>query len=412
MYNSYFGFREAPFNVTPDPNFFYTNPIYQEAFATLLYGIKAKKGFMVITGEVGTGKTTLLRKLMRNLEATIHSVFIFNTQVTFPQLLQLILHDLGLSNKEKNKLMMIQQLNEYLIQQLKKGHTVALLIDEAQNLSDEALEGLRLLSNLETDKEKLLQIMLMGQPELDAKLNRASLRQLKQRIAIRSRLDSLAHREIGNYIIHRLQVAVYKGSELFSKEAIERIWDYSRGSPRLINIICDNALLLAYATNGHLVSRTMIEEVAHDLRLEPELKLAKPDDTEFKIPNILFPTEMIESDNGKENNTKAPATTTAFTGNNRHGASLPGVVSPNFIARMTTALTEAMGPMAPMVVRHEIAILGESPDTFTTPRLTELVELVSRKILNEAMKIEFQKTMFEEMRPLTTLKTGSRRVAK
>jgi len=268
MYNSYFGFRETPFNVTPDPRFFYTNSLYQEAFAALLYGINAKKGFMVITGEVGTGKTTLLRKLMRNLDATVHSVFIFNTHLTLPELLQLILHDLGLANKEKNKAMMIQQLNDYLIEQLKKGHSVALLIDEAQNLSDEVLESLRLLSNLETDKEKLLQMVLMGQPELDAKLNKASLRQLKQRIALRCRLDPLMAKEVGSYIRHRLKVAGYEGPEIFSKLAIESIWSFSRGTPRLINLLCDNALLTAYATNKRFVSAAMVDEAARDLGLK------------------------------------------------------------------------------------------------------------------------------------------------
>jgi putative secretion ATPase (PEP-CTERM system associated) len=267
MYDSYFGFREPPFSVTPDPRFFYTNSLYQEAFAALLYGIKAKKGFIVVTGEVGTGKTTLLRKLIRNLEATVHSVFIFNTHLNFHELLQLILQDLGLASKGESRLMMIQELNEYLIQQLKKDHTVSLLIDEAQNLSDEALEGLRLLSNLETDKKKLLQIVLMGQPELDAKLNKPSLRQLRQRIALRCHLESLTQKEVGNYIRYRLQEGGYDGPDIFSRQAVDGIWGYSLGIPRLINIICDNALLIAYAKSKKMVSADMIREVARDLRL-------------------------------------------------------------------------------------------------------------------------------------------------
>ena len=205
MYNSYFGFPESPFNVTPDPRFFYTNPVYQEAFAVLRYGIEAKKGFIVITGEVGTGKTTLLRKLMRNLGDTIHSVFIFNTLLTFPELLQLILHDLSLAPRESSKVTMLQELNDYLIKQLKQGHVVSVLIDEAQNLSDEALEGLRLLSNLETDQEKLLQIVLMGQPELKAKLDQPGLRQLKQRVALQCQLGPLKDEETGPYIDFRLR---------------------------------------------------------------------------------------------------------------------------------------------------------------------------------------------------------------
>src|SRR5213594_4741118 len=195
MYNKYFGFVESPFSVTPDPRFFYINPLYQEVMAILHYGIDAKKGFIVITGEVGTGKTTLLRKLMRDLESTIHFAFIFNTDLTFNEVLRVTLRDLGLSTQGKDRLAMVDELNAYLIEQLKKGHIVCLLIDEVQNLSDESLEGLRLLSNLETDKEKLLQIVLMGQPELDAKLNKSSLRQLNQRVAVRCGLDPSTSQE-------------------------------------------------------------------------------------------------------------------------------------------------------------------------------------------------------------------------
>jgi type II secretory pathway predicted ATPase ExeA len=270
MYNSYFGFAESPFNVTPDPRLFYTNPVYQEAFAGLRYGIEAKKGFIVITGEVGTGKTTLLRKLMRSLGETIHSVFIFNTLLSFPELLQLILHDLGIAPSETSKVTMLQELNDYLIKQLKRGHIVSVLIDEAQNLSDEALEGLRLLSNLETDQEKLLQIVLMGQPELKAKLDQPGLRQLKQRVAFQCQLAPLKEEETGPYIDFRLRAVGYGGKELFHSEAIQQVAFYSQGIPRLINVICDNALLNAYAESKKTVSARMIEEVGLDLRLRAQ----------------------------------------------------------------------------------------------------------------------------------------------
>jgi type II secretory pathway predicted ATPase ExeA len=238
MYTTYFGFREDPFSVTPNPGVFYTNPLYQEALATMRYGIAAKRGFIVITGPAGTGKTTLLRTLMRNLEATIHSIFIFNSHVSFIELLRLILHDLGLAKqKKKDKSTMIEQLNSYLIEQVKKGHIVSLLVDEAQNLSNKTLEGLRLLSNLDTDKEKLLQIVLMGQPELERKLDRPGLRELKQRVALQCRLTPLKEQEVGPYIDLRLQAAGYKGEDLFDPDTIEQIALYSRGIPRLINII-------------------------------------------------------------------------------------------------------------------------------------------------------------------------------
>jgi general secretion pathway protein A len=279
MYNSYFGFSESPFSVTPDPRFFYTNPVYQEAYATLCYGIEAKKGFIVVTGEVGTGKTTLLRKLMHNLEGTIHSVFIFNTYLNFTELLQVILSDLGLAPKEPNRVTLLQELNDYLITQLKQSHIVAVLVDEAQNLSDEALEGLRLLSNLETDQEKLIQIVLMGQPELQARLDRPSLRQLKQRVALQCRLVPLKDEEVGPYIDFRLRAAGYKGKDLFHRDALQQIAFYSDGIPRLMNIICDNALLCAYARSQKIISATMIKEVARDLRLGSEVQVTEAEIT-------------------------------------------------------------------------------------------------------------------------------------
>ena len=281
MYNSYFGFRESPFSVTPDPSFFYTNPVYLEAFATLRYGIEAKKGFVVVTGEVGTGKTTLLRRLLRNFEDTVHSVFIFNTYVSFLELLQLTLHDLGLTPKDQTKVTMLEQLNDYLIVQLKRGHTVAMLIDEAQDLSDEALENLRLLSNLETDQEKLIQIVLMGQPELHAKLAQPHLRQLKQRVALQCQIHPLTDKEVRPYIDSRLMAAGYRGNDLFHPDAMGRITYYSKGIPRVVNIICDNALLSAYLASQQIITAVMIEDVARDLELRslPSINEARASST-------------------------------------------------------------------------------------------------------------------------------------
>lgn len=283
MYNNYFGFRESPFSVTPDPRFFYTNPVYLEAYAALRYGIEAKKGFVVVSGEVGTGKTTLLRRLLHNLQDSVRSVFIFNTHLSFAELLQATLHDLGLTPKDASKVTMIQQLYDYLIEQLKQEHTVAALIDEAQNLSDEVLEELRLLSNLETDRQKLLQIVLVGQPELEAKLDQPPLRQLKQRVAVRCRLDPLKDEEVGSYVDFRLRSAGYEGKGLFHREAVEQIAYYSKGIPRLINIICDNALLIAYAESKKFVSADMIKQVARDLRLESASQMTKAE----PVPAVL-----------------------------------------------------------------------------------------------------------------------------
>lgn len=270
MYNNHFGFSESPFSITPDPRFFYTNPVYQEAYANLRYGIEKKKGFIVITGEAGTGKSTLLRRLMRNLGETIHSAYIFNTDLTFPELLRVTLKDLGLSPHDSSKLSMLEGLNDYLIGQLKQGHIVSVLVDEAQNLSAETLEGLRLLSNLETDQEKLLQIVLMGQSELERKLDQPTLRQLKQRIAVQCRLDPLQEKEVGPYIDFRLRAVGHEGKGLFRRDAVQQIAFYSKGIPRLVNIICDNALLNAYASSQETVSAEIIREVARDLRLRPK----------------------------------------------------------------------------------------------------------------------------------------------
>jgi general secretion pathway protein A len=268
MYNKYFGFREKPFNVTPDPRFLFENVSYQEAYANLFYGIRERKGFIVLTGEAGTGKTTLLRRIMDSFEDALRFVFFYNTTLSFEELLDHIFTELHLDPQSVDgRLKKIQTLNHFLIAQLEQGGTVALLIDEAQNLSDETLENLRLLSNLETAQEKLLQIVLVGQPELETKLSQPHLRQLKQRIVTWSKLNHLRDDEIGPFVVHRLQRAGYDGPPLFTEEAIQRITLYSKGIPRLVNVICDNALLLAYAASRRAVSAPLIEEAAHDLQL-------------------------------------------------------------------------------------------------------------------------------------------------
>ena len=267
MYGKHFGLEELPFSVTPDPRFSYTNSLYREAFATLRYGIESRKGFIVITGEAGTGKTTLLRRLMRTVEATVHTAFIFNTHLDFTELLRLVLSDLGVAHSANDRLTLMTQLNDYLIEQLHKDHIVSVLVDEAQDLSDEMLEELRLLSNLETDRAKLIQIVLMGQPELERKLDQPELRQLKQRVAVRCRLAPLMSDEVAPYINSRLQTVGYKGKELFDFGSVQKIALYSKGIPRLINVICDNALLIAYATSQSKVSAKIIDEVARDLQL-------------------------------------------------------------------------------------------------------------------------------------------------
>ena len=284
MYGKHFGLEELPFSVTPDPRFSYSNSLYREAFANLRYGIETRKGFIVITGEAGTGKTTLLRRLMRTVEATVHTAFIFNTHLDFTELLRLVLSDLGVAHGAKDRLTLMAQLNDYLIEQLHKDHVVSVLVDEAQDLSDAMLEELRLLSNLETDRAKLIQIVLMGQPELERKLDQPELRQLKQRVAVRCRLAPLRSDEVAPYINSRLQTVGYNGKELFDPGSIQKIALYSRGIPRLINVICDNALLIAYATSQSKVAAKTIDEVARDLQLveRPEVKAAEEQKPAFR----------------------------------------------------------------------------------------------------------------------------------
>ncbi len=267
MYTSHFGLREKPFNVTPDPRFFYANPVYREAYASLVAGVQERKGFIVMTGEIGTGKTTLLRMLMTNLEATVRFAYLYNTTLGFEDLLAYACDELGISAEGEGRLRRIQALNAFLIEQLRRGGTGVLLIDEAQNLAPDVLENLRLLSNLETSTEKLLQIVLVGQPELEAKLAQPGLRQLRQRIALRCRLDRLKESEVEAYIRSRLETAGARRTDLFEGRALQRIVAYSSGIPRLINIICDNALVIAYAASAKRVSPAIVEEVASDLGL-------------------------------------------------------------------------------------------------------------------------------------------------
>ncbi len=294
MYNAHFGFREAPFGVTPDPQFYYSNAVYQEAWATLRYGIEARKGFILITGEAGTGKTTLLRKAMHAFGSNIKAAYLPNTLVDYTDLLRLMLTDLGLPVSTDNRSMMIERLTEYLIEQFEAGNIVALLIDEAQNLRPETLEELRLLGNLETDKDKLLQIVLVGQPELEQKLDRPELLQLKQRLVLRCRLKPVARDEVGAYMDSRLQTIGHRSEELFDPGAVEKIASYSAGIPRLINIICDNALLAAFALSKLKITAAIIDEVAEDLRLgqsriQQDVR-AQPPTSPFEGKNTLeFP---------------------------------------------------------------------------------------------------------------------------
>jgi general secretion pathway protein A len=267
MYNEYFGFLASPFSSTPDSRIFYDNELYREAFANLRYGIEWRKGLIVMTGEVGTGKTTLLDKIVRDLGATMQVVFVSYDQLNAAELIRLVFRELGLASDFQDRITRIEQLRDYLIAQSRKRRIIALLIDEAQNLSDETFEAVRFLSNFESDGEKLLQIVLTGQPELQVRLNQSKLRHLKQRIVIHCRLAPLTNDEVSRYIAFRVRGAGFRGKDLFNAEVLGEISLYSGGIPRLINIICDNALLLAYAGGTKTVTTDIVEEVARDLGL-------------------------------------------------------------------------------------------------------------------------------------------------
>ena len=267
MYSKYFGFEEFPFSVNPDPRFFYSNAAYQDVLAGLEHGIEARNGFTVVTGEAGTGKTTLLHRLVSSSAGTIEYALIINPRLGFIPLLRTILQNLGLPSSSTDRETLLEQLNGHLREQFTKGRTVALLFDEAQSLSDEVFEELRLLCNQEIDGATLTSIVLMGQPELENRLDHSRLHQIKQRITSRRRLTPLQDPDVRHYVASRLEHVGYKGDELFEPAAIERIISWSSGIPRLINTICDNALLLAYQASERRVTAGMIDEVANHLRL-------------------------------------------------------------------------------------------------------------------------------------------------
>ncbi|HWP35282.1 MAG TPA: AAA family ATPase, partial [Thermodesulfobacteriota bacterium] len=268
MYLEFYGLNEKPFNVTPDPRFLYLSAHHQEALAILMYGIQERKGFIVITGEVGSGKTTLLHTFLDRLEPGVRAAYLFNTSLSQADLLRYIAQDFEVPTQATTAADLLADLNAWLIDRLVHGENSVLIIDEAQNLSPELLESVRLLSNLETSREKLLQIVLVGQPELNLTLNHPSLRQLKQRISLRYHIPPLTRTETLDYILQRLRIAGARGT-VFTPRAMEEVYHASRGIPRVINIICDNALLIGYAAGAKPVDVDAVAEAVRDLELGP-----------------------------------------------------------------------------------------------------------------------------------------------
>jgi len=260
MYLSFHGLSEAPFGSTPDPRFLFQSVRHREALAQLIYGVRERKGFIVLTGEIGTGKTTLLRALLERLDATTPVAYVHNSALPMEGLFEYILHDWGVKSRATNHAQRLIELSEFLIERHRQGLNPVLVIDEAQTLSLESLEAIRLLSNFETTHQKLMQILLVGQLELRDKLNTPELRQLKQRIALRGHIGALSSEETRLYIRHRLRVAGSADAGIFTDGAVQKISDYSRGIPRVINIVCDHCLLSGYADSKRRIDGAVVTE--------------------------------------------------------------------------------------------------------------------------------------------------------
>ena len=264
MYAQFYGLRESPFALTPDPRYLFMSEPHKEALASAVYGVQERKGFVLILGEVGTGKTTLIRHLLGRFGPNIRSVFVFNPAVSFIELLQLMLRDLELPCPSMRRVEMIDTLNDYLLKEAAAGRYVVVIIDEAQHLSPTVLEEVRMLSNLETTRGKLIQILLVGQPELGEKLGRPELRQLRQRISLVAELKPLSYEDTVQYITHRLEVAGRTGGGVFSRRALRVIYRASGGIPRLVNVICDKALVLGYGASAAVIKSRTIKDVLKD----------------------------------------------------------------------------------------------------------------------------------------------------
>ncbi|MFB3921503.1 MAG: AAA family ATPase [Terriglobia bacterium] len=269
MYKKFFGLKENPFNVTPDPRYLCSTPHTEEALACLTYCVQGRKGFVMLTGDVGTGKTTLLNKLLEWLrQEQVATAFVFNPRLNTLQFLDYMMSDFGVNCETRLKSQVLVQLNQWLLERYRAGGTAVLIVDEAQNLSPEVLEEIRLLTNLETSTEKLLQIVLSGQQELEVRLRQPEFRQLRQRITLRCKTYPLTLEETRNYVATRLRVAGNQGRQIFAPAAVEAIHRYSEGIPRVINVICEDALINAFADQKPMVGREIVEAVAKELELD------------------------------------------------------------------------------------------------------------------------------------------------
>jgi general secretion pathway protein A len=394
VYSSYFGLKEAPFNITPDPSFLFESASHQEGLAQLRYGIEARRGFIVLTGEVGTGKTTLLQALLGQLGEGTKTALIFSAITSPVDLLRYVCEEFKLIEplqglKDAHDYAYL--LNEFLLQEYRHGQNAALIIDEAQNLSPDVLESVRLLSNFETTKDKLLQILLVGQPELNDRLNTPQLRQLKQRITLRHQLRSLSLSECQEYIANRLKCAG-ASPEIFLSKAVESVHHYSGGIPRLINVICDNAMISAYALEKKEIEARFIQEVADDLCLSsgaskpvlvrrdlpsPQVENREPARVEVAKPAPM--PQLVRE-------TRAPSSTEASNGTVSHPT-----VPESFLVSLREALIDAMGPMGKIILSEQVKHFGASMDRFPRDKVVNLIDSISREIFDPSSRDRFRK---------------------
>jgi general secretion pathway protein A len=432
IYCEYFGLTREPFKVTPDPSFLYLSASHKEGLAQLVYGIRTRRGLLVLTGDVGTGKTTLIQSLLEEInDGHTRCALLFGLVGSAQDLLRSLCQEFGLATpleKQREIPEYLALLNRFLLDSFHNGDNVVIIIDEAQNLPAEVLEHVRLLSNFETKQDKLLQILLVGQPELSDQLNDPKLRQLKQRIALRHHLSCLNLSECKEYIARRLEISG-GATSLFSEGAMQAVHDYSGGTPRLINIICDNGLLSAYALQKRFVEPAMIEEIAQDLHLSAprrrvvaKRKSVVPKSKEISarvglertrdfMERAGIETQQVVS--GKfamkiapreepipgEPNREPTAIDAAKAESDSvtRDEAVPPFVPEQLFESMISALTEATGPMAAVIVAEHVAAMGESKSAFPLRRLQQLLDQTSSEIANESLRERFQRRMCEEI---------------
>jgi general secretion pathway protein A len=297
MYKSYFGLRENPFNVNPDPRYLYLTKQIEEALTGLMYGIQTRKGFITLTGEVGTGKTTLVNRLLDWLrQRRTRTAFLFNSRMNTSHLFDFILAEFEIACESRTKSQQLMKLNQWLLERYRAGETAVLIIDEAQNLSYPVLEEIRMLTNLETSTEKLLQIVLSGQPELEEKLKLPQLRQLKQRITLRCKTAPLTKEQTHAYIAERLRIAG-SGEQIFSPEAMDTVHMYSLGIPRVVNLLCEHALINTYVEQERVVSPKIVEDIAREFQLDEIEPIPPPGSS--RIDNDVYNSETFVQNLGE-----------------------------------------------------------------------------------------------------------------